>query len=141
MRRTGVVVFGVLVAATFAAFFVAQRLKNAPSVVQQFNATYVFSPNRDGRKDRAHVTFKVKKADNVTVELVDHDGDPVKTLLDDRHLAAYAPISHGALGASRCGTSPAITGSSRGVRAKSTPHASGYGCRYSRRKRPVTRAS
>ncbi len=92
MRRTPVIIFGVLVAATFAAFFVAQRLKNAPSVVQQFNATYVFSPNRDGRKDRAHVTFKVKKADNVTVELVDHDGDPVKTLLDDRHLAAYAPI-------------------------------------------------
>jgi hypothetical protein len=92
MRRAPVIVFGVLVAATFAAFFVAQRLKNAPSVVQQFNATYVFSPNGDGRFDRAHVTFKVKKADDVTVELVDKDGDPVKTLLDDRHLAAYAPI-------------------------------------------------
>ena len=92
MRRAPIIVFGVLVAATFAAFFVAQRLKNAPSVVQQFNATYVFSPNRDGRFDRAHVTFKVKKADDVTVELVDKDGDPVKTLLDDRHLAAYAPI-------------------------------------------------
>jgi hypothetical protein len=85
-------VFGVLVAATFAAFFVAQRLKNAPSVVQQFNAYYVFSPNGDGRLDRARVTFKVKKADDVTVELVDSDGDPVKTLLDDRHLDAYAPI-------------------------------------------------
>ena len=92
MRRTPIIVFGVLVAATFAAFFVAQRLKNAPSVVQQFNATYVFSPNRDGRKDRAHVTFKVKKADDVTVELVDRDGDPVKTLLDDQRLEAYAPI-------------------------------------------------
>jgi hypothetical protein len=92
MRRTPVIIFGALVAATFAAFFVAQRLKNAPSVVQQFNATYVFSPNRDGRKDRAHVTFKVKKADDVTVELVNRDGDPVRTLMDDRRLAAYAPI-------------------------------------------------
>jgi hypothetical protein len=92
MRRTPIVVFGVLVAATFAAFFVAQRLKNAPSVVQQFNAYYVFSPNGDGRLDRARVTFKVKKADDVTVEMVDSDGDPVKTLLDDRHLDAYAPI-------------------------------------------------
>jgi hypothetical protein len=92
MRRTPIVIFGVLVAATFAAFFVAQRLKNAPSVVQQFNAYYVFSPNGDGRLDRARITFKVKKADNVTVELVDRDGDPVKTLLDDRHLGAYAPI-------------------------------------------------
>lgn len=92
MRRAPIVVFGVLVAATFAAFFVAQRLKNAPSVVQQFNAYYVFSPNGDGRVDRARVTFKVKKADDVTVEMVDSDGDPVKTLLDDRHIDAYAPI-------------------------------------------------
>jgi hypothetical protein len=92
MRRTPAIVFGVLVAATFAAFFVAQRLKNAPSVVQQFNAYYVFSPNGDGRLDRARVTFKVKKADDVTVEMVNSDGDPVKTLLDDRHLDAYAPI-------------------------------------------------
>ena len=92
MRRTPAIAFGVLVAATFAAFFVAQRLKNAPSVVQQFNAYYVFSPNGDGRLDRARVTFKVKKADDVTVEMVNSDGDPVKTLLDDRHLDAYAPI-------------------------------------------------
>jgi hypothetical protein len=92
VKRTPVVIFGVLVAATFAAFFVAQRLKNAPSVVQRFQATYVFSPNRDGRYDRAHVTFRIKKADDVTVELVNRDGDPVKTLMDDRHLAAYTPI-------------------------------------------------
>lgn len=92
MRRTPVIVFGVLVAATFAAFFVAQRLKNAPSVVQRFQATYVFSPNRDGRSDRAHVTFRIKKADDVTVELVDRDGDAVRTLMDDRRLAAYTPI-------------------------------------------------
>jgi len=89
---TPVIVFGVLVAATFAAFFVAQRLKNAPSVVQRFQATYVFSPNRDGRSDRAHVTFRIKKADDVTVELVNRDGDPVRTLMDDRHVAAYTPI-------------------------------------------------
>jgi hypothetical protein len=92
VRRAPVVIFGVLVAATFAAFFVAQRLKNAPSVVQRFQATYVFSPNRDGRSDRAHITFRIKKADDVTVELVNRDGDPVKTLMDDRHLAAYTPI-------------------------------------------------
>jgi flagellar hook assembly protein FlgD len=90
--RASVIVFGVLVAATFAAFFVAQRLKNSPSVVQQFQANYIFSPNHDGRQDHAHVTFKVKKADDVTVEIVNTDGDVVKTLLDDRHLGAYEPI-------------------------------------------------
>jgi hypothetical protein len=86
------VIFGVLVAATFAAFFVAQRLKNAPTVVQQFKFSPFFSPNRDGRFDRARVTFKLKEADDVTVEILDADGDPVKTLLDDRHLGRYEPI-------------------------------------------------
>jgi flagellar hook assembly protein FlgD len=92
VRRTPVIIFGVLVAATFAAFFVAQRLKNAPAEVQQFEAYYIFSPNQDGRLDRARIKFKVKKADDVTVEMLDADGDPVKTLLDDRHLKAYTPI-------------------------------------------------
>jgi hypothetical protein len=92
LRRAPVVIFGVLVAATFAAFFVAQRLKNAPTVVQQFNAYYRFSPNGDGRWDASHITFKVKKADDVTVEILDADGDPVRTLMDDKHLDAYAPI-------------------------------------------------
>lgn len=92
MRRAPVVIFGVLVAATFAAFFVAQRLKNAPSVVQRLMVTYTFSPNGDGRYDAAHITFRVKQADDVTVEILDVDGDPVRTLLDDKHLDAYKPI-------------------------------------------------
>lgn len=92
MRRAPVVIFGVLVAATFAAFFVAQRLKAAPSVVQQFNAYYTFSPNGDGRWDASHITFKIKQADDVTVEILDVDGDPVRTLMDDKHLDAYTPI-------------------------------------------------
>jgi hypothetical protein len=92
VRRAPVAIFAVLVAATFAAFFVAQRLKAAPTVVQQLKYSSFFSPNRDGRFDRAHVTFKLEKADDVTVELVDADGDPVKTLLDDRHLGAYQPL-------------------------------------------------
>lgn len=92
MRRAPVVIFGVLVAATFAAFFVAQRLKNAPSVVQRLMATYTFSPNGDGRYDAAHITFRVKQADDVTVEMLDADGDPVRTLMDDQHLKAYKPI-------------------------------------------------
>jgi hypothetical protein len=93
LRRAPVVVFGVLVAATFAAFFVAQRLKNEPSVVQRFMANYVFSPNGDGRYDRSHITFRIKKADDVTVEILDADGDPVRTMLDDKHLDAYRPIN------------------------------------------------
>jgi hypothetical protein len=91
VSRLAAVVFGVLVIATFGAFFVAQRLKNAPSVVQGFTLTPLFSPNRDGRKDRAYVNFKLKDTDDVTVSVINHEGDEVRVLADDRRLAAYTP--------------------------------------------------
>ena len=70
MSRLAAGVFAALVIATFGAFFVAQRLKNAPSIVQQFTRTPFFSPNHDGRYDRAYVSFKLKRADDVTVAVV-----------------------------------------------------------------------
>jgi hypothetical protein len=93
-RRAPVVIFGVLVAATFAAFFVAQRLKNAPSVIQDLKfetrgAGNVFSPNGDGRRDRVRVGLMLKKADQVTLAWVNEDGDKVRTIVDDRELPAY----------------------------------------------------
>jgi hypothetical protein len=96
-RRAPVVIFGVLVAATFAAFFVAQRLKNAPSVVQRLQIATdgypaIISPNGDGRRERAHITFLLKKADNVTVHITNAEGDDVRTLMD-RHLPAYKMVS------------------------------------------------
>jgi len=92
LRRAPVVIFAVLVAATFAAFFVAQRLKNSPSVVQRLMVNYTFSPNGDGRLDASHITFRIKQSDDVTVEILDAEGDPVRTLMDDKHLDAYKPI-------------------------------------------------
>jgi hypothetical protein len=93
VNRLAAVVFGALVIATFGAFFLAQRLKNAPSVVQQFKRTPLFSPNSDGRKDHAHVSFKLKDTDEVTVSVVDHEGDEVRVLADDINLPAYTPTS------------------------------------------------
>jgi flagellar hook assembly protein FlgD len=99
-KRAPIIIFGVLVAATFAAFFVAQRLKNAPSVVQSLKISTgstvkgdppIFSPNGDGRRERAHITFRLKKADDVTVHIINTDGDVVRTLMD-RHLGAYQQI-------------------------------------------------
>ena len=96
-RRAAVVVFGVLVVATFAAFFIAQRLKNAPSVVQglkidtgvhQKGDPPAFSPNGDGRRERARITFRLKKADDVTVHILNADGDQVRKVYD-KHLDAY----------------------------------------------------
>jgi hypothetical protein len=92
VTRLARVVFAALVIATFSAFFAAQRLKHAPTVVQRFRAATVFSPNGDGRLDREPISFRIKKADDVTVDIIDARGDRVRRLVDDRHLDAYRQI-------------------------------------------------
>lgn len=84
--------FALLVVATVGAFFVAQRLKHAPTVIQSFKANRVFSPNQDGRLDRLNISFLLKEADDVTVTIVDRRGDEVRTLADSRPLKAYRKI-------------------------------------------------
>jgi hypothetical protein len=74
------VVFALLVAATFGAFFVAQRLKSAESVAEYTKVRRFFSPNGDGRRDVARITFKVKEADELTATIVNRDGDRVRRL-------------------------------------------------------------
>jgi len=81
------IVFALLVGATFAAFFVAQELKSTPPRVE-FTVTPFFSPNSDGRFDRARIAFTLKRPDDVTVSVVTRDGDPVRRLLDNRSLRA-----------------------------------------------------
>jgi flagellar hook assembly protein FlgD len=79
-------VFAVLVIATFGAFFVAQRLKNAPPVLGQIGVRGVFSPNGDGRFDVTRLTFRVKETDDVSVSVLNADGDEVRELLGGRHV-------------------------------------------------------
>jgi hypothetical protein len=76
-----------LVAATFGAFFAAQELKSTPPLVQQLTVTPFFSPNQDGRFDRARVSFVLKRSDDVTATVVDRDGADVRELADARELA------------------------------------------------------
>jgi hypothetical protein len=85
-------VFAALVVATFAAFFVAQRLKAAPGVVGEFRRSPFFSPNRDGRFERATVRFEIRKRDSVTVTVVDAEGDAVRELIGDRTFLPYREI-------------------------------------------------
>ena len=87
MTRLAQAAFALLVCATFGAFFVAQRLKNTPPAVQQVGVTPLFSPNRDGRKERVDVGFSLEGSDRVTVTVVDADGDAVRELVDSRELA------------------------------------------------------
>jgi hypothetical protein len=60
MTRAVGAVFGALIVATFGAFFLAQRLKNAPPIVGRIGVYPFFSPNGDGRYDRAYVSFAPK---------------------------------------------------------------------------------
>ena len=90
MTRLSQIVFGVLVAASLAAFFVAQELKSQPSVLQDFQLAWpVVSPNADGRNDAQRVRFTLKKSDTVDVAIVDSNGDEVRELISGASLVAY----------------------------------------------------
>src|SRR3954453_14692779 len=67
--------FLVLVGATFPAFFVAQRLKSAPPVIDVGRISSVFSPNRDGERDVNQISIALKTADDATGEVIRFDGD------------------------------------------------------------------
>lgn len=97
MTRTARIVFGVLIVATVAAFFVAQRLKNQPAVIQMSREyggfTRVFSPNGDGRRDAFTVRFMLKRSTPVTVEIVDGEGMRVATLAENHPAEKYRRIT------------------------------------------------
>ena len=77
------IAFLALVAATFGAFFVAQRLKGSPPVVEVRGVRW-FSPNGDGRKDRTDLTVRMRESDVLTADLVDAAGTPVRRLATER---------------------------------------------------------
>jgi flagellar hook assembly protein FlgD len=81
-------VFALLVVATGAAFFVTQRLKTSDPVVKRLALQRFFSPNGDGRKETAGISFQLPKGDRVTVDVVDGGGDRVRRLADGRRLRA-----------------------------------------------------
>lgn len=92
MSRAALVAFVALVAATFAAFFVAQRLKGAPPVVQLRNARAPFSPNGDHRRDVKRFDVVVRHADRLTVAIVDEAGGEVRRLADGVSARPTVPV-------------------------------------------------
>ena len=73
-------VFVLLMGATFAAFFVAQRLKGGPPVAQLTYAARAFSPDGDGRKDVLALAVRVPADDDLTLTVIDRAGDRVRRL-------------------------------------------------------------
>jgi hypothetical protein len=86
-------VFALLVIATAAAFFVTQRLKHAPTVVQQVGVYPFLSPFSTNHHLSAKLSFRIKRADDVTVTIVDRSGQDIATLARNHALAPYTQWS------------------------------------------------
>lgn len=69
--------------ATVGAFFVTTRLKRSAPVIEQLTFRRSFSPNGDGRFDAAVFAFRLRRTDEVTVSIVNRDGDNIRTLTED----------------------------------------------------------
>ena len=85
--------FALLVAACFAAFFVTQRLKHTPTVVQLFKMTPSFSPSLSGRLKRERISFRLARSDEVTVTIVNSAGSEVATLTREVPVTRYKQFS------------------------------------------------
>jgi FlgD Ig-like domain len=80
-------VYGLLVVATIAAFFVTQRLKSDEPVVLRFAVSaYAISPNGDGVADISKVGFDLSEPADVSFAVIDDRGDEVRTLVESREL-------------------------------------------------------
>jgi hypothetical protein len=86
-------VFALLVVACFAAFFITQRLKHTPTVIQEPKMTSTFSPPGPGPEGLEGISFKLAKADEVTVTIIDSSGNTVATLVSDHPVPRYKRLS------------------------------------------------
>ncbi len=87
------VVLGALVLACFAAFFITQRLKHTPTAVQKFQLAGAFSPFPSGHVKQEPISFKLARADDVTVAIINTSGSVVATLVHDHPVARYKQFS------------------------------------------------
>jgi hypothetical protein len=85
--------FALLVAACFAAFFITQRLKHTPTLVQRFELTPYFAPTHGGHLGLEAISFKLSHSEEVTVTIVDAAGNDVATLVRDQPLVRYKQLS------------------------------------------------
>jgi hypothetical protein len=91
MTRLAQVLFAALVAATLGAFFVTQRLKQSPRLVQTLSVTRDYSPRVKFK--RAAIRIKLtRRADDATVSILDPDGDVVRRLVRNRRYRKGAAI-------------------------------------------------
>ena len=97
MTRLARAVFVLLVAATLAAFFAAQRIKGEPAVAKVRGLAPVFSPNGDRFKDVNRFYIELREPTSISVDVVDAAGEAVRRLVDDAAVGA-AEAAAAALG-------------------------------------------
>ena len=81
-----------LVGATFAAFFAAQRIKGEPAVAQVVSLARVFSPNGDGRKEVNRFEVELRERAEIRVDVVDSAGRSVRRLADGATVSPQRPL-------------------------------------------------
>jgi hypothetical protein len=92
-RRVPVAVFALLVGACFVAFFLTQHLKHTPTAVQLFKLTPFFSPTPAGHIKQERISFKLARADEATVTIIDSAGADVAMLVRDQPIERYKQFS------------------------------------------------
>jgi hypothetical protein len=92
-QRASRATFGLLVVACFAAFFVTQRLKHTPTVVQRFEMPGRFEPGSSGVHAEEAISFRLSHTERATVTIENSSGDEVATLVRDRLLERYKQFS------------------------------------------------
>jgi hypothetical protein len=91
--RPARLVFALLVLACFVAFFLTQHLKHTPTAVQLFKLTPRFSPTPAGHIKQERISFRLARADDATVTILDASGATVATLLRDHPVTRYKQLS------------------------------------------------
>jgi hypothetical protein len=92
-QRASRATFALLVVACFAAFFVTQRLKHTPTVVQRFEMNGHFEPRSSGPQSEEHISFRLAHTEKATVTIENADGAQIATLVRDRRLQRYKQFS------------------------------------------------
>jgi hypothetical protein len=76
----------VLILAGIGALAANQRLRRGGLVVDAIHLTPAFTPGCDCPRDRAKISFRIKGPDEVDLDILDSDGDPVRRLAENRTL-------------------------------------------------------
>jgi hypothetical protein len=85
-----VAVFGSLVVATIAAFFITQHLKSNTPLITGITRPPPFSNDGDGCRNRTSINFLLlHRSDSVTVWVIDSDGNIVQTVASDVPMHKY----------------------------------------------------